>query len=194
MKKLPLFFIICFSITAFGQKIKLVEGDLAPLKGQPSVSLEMTYNGTRVGKFDKEADYIAQKVSDYNAKEPGKGDAWAKSWQDDKVSRYKPRFTEMFTERAFPIKDGSTYTVIFNTTFIEPGFNVGVMRRNALINGEALIVETSNKSKIIAKITVEKAPGRTFGGYDYDTGVRIQESYAMAGRELGDFIKSKLKK
>jgi hypothetical protein len=193
MKKLLPLFILCFSITAFGQKIKLVEGDLSPLKGQTSVGLEMTYNGTRVGKFEKEADYIAQKKSDYNEKEPGKGDNWAKSWEDDKMSRYKPRFTEMFTERAFPIKDDSKYTVIFNTTFIEPGFNVGVMRRNAMINGEALIVETNNKSHVIAKITVEKAPGRTFGGYDYDTGLRIQESYAMAGRELGKFIKSKIK-
>jgi len=193
MKKLLLFFILCISITAFGQKIKLVEGDLSPLKGQTSVGLDMTYNGTRVGKFEKEADYIAQKKSDYNEKEPGKGDNWAKSWEDDKMSRYKPRFTEMFTERAFPIKDDSKYTVIFNTTFIEPGFNVGVMRRNAMINGEALIVETNNKSHVIAKITLEKAPGRTFGGYDYDTGLRIQESYAMAGRELGKFIKSKIK-
>jgi len=193
MKKLLPLFILCFSITAFGQKIKLVEGDLSPLKGQTSVGLEMTYNGTRVGKFEKEADYIAQKKSDYNEKEPGKGDNWAKSWEDDKMSRYKPRFTEMFTERAFPIKDDSKYTVIFNTTFIEPGFNVGVMRRNAMINGEALIVETANKSHVIAKITLEKAPGRTFGGYDYDTGLRIQESYAMAGRELGKFIKSKIK-
>ncbi len=193
MKKLLPLFILCFSITAFGQKIKLVDGDLSPLKGQTSVGLEMTYNGTRVGKFEKEADYIAQKKSDYNEKEPGKGDNWAKSWEDDKTSRYKPRFTEMFTERAFPIKDDSKYTVIFNTTFIEPGFNVGVMRRNAMINGEALIVETANKSHVIAKITLEKAPGRTFGGYDYDTGLRIQESYAMAGRELGKFIKSKIK-
>ena len=193
MKHLTIIALLCFSLSGFAQKIKLVEGDLAPLKGQTSVGLELTYKNTRVGKFDKEADYIAQKTSDYNAKEPGKGDTWAKAWEDDKTSRYKQRFTEMFAERAFPIKDGSTYTVIFNTTFIEPGFNVGVMRRNALINGEALIVETANKNKVIAKITVEKAPGRTFGGYDFDTGLRIQEAYAMAGRELGDFIKSKTK-
>lgn len=60
------------------------------------------------------------------------------------------------------------YTLIFKTDFTEPGFNVGVMRKNAVISGEAWIVETANKDHIIAKISVDKALGRTFGGYDFD--------------------------
>ena len=56
-------------------------------------------------------------------------------------------------------------------------------------DGEAWIVETADKSKVIAKISIQKAPGRTFGGYDFDTGERIAESYADAGKALGKFIR-----
>lgn len=186
--------LLSLSLSGFAQKIDLVEGDLTSLKGQTSFSLEFTYVNTGVGKFDKEADYVKQKQDELNKKTPGKGDTWAKEWEDDKEGRYKSQFKELFESKCVPIKTGSQYTIIFNTSFIEPGFKVtGMIKKNALINGEAMIVETNNKSKVIAKITVEKAPGRTFGLSDYDTGVRIQESYAIAGRELGEFIKKKIK-
>ncbi len=84
------------------------------------------------------------------------------------------------------------YTLIFKTTFTEPGFNIGFMKKNALIDAEVWIVETANKYHVIAKITVIKAPGRTFWGSDYDTGVRIEEAYAAAGKAVGKFLKDKL--
>jgi hypothetical protein len=40
---------------------------------------------------------------------------------------------------------------------------------------------------------VQNCPGRTFGGNDYDTGTRIQESYAVAGKGLGKFIDKEVK-
>jgi hypothetical protein len=69
---------------------------------------------------------------------------------------------------------------------------VYVTRKNATINAEAWIVETASQ-KVIAKISVEKVPGRTFGGNDYDTGIRITECYADAGKHLGKFIKKNSK-
>ena len=145
MKKLMILTLLSISLSGFAQKIKLIEGDLKPLKGQTSIDIELTYDNLRVGKFEKEKDYIEQKKADYNTKEAGKGDKWAAAWEDDKVARYKPRFTEMFTESMKMTKKAeSTYTIIFNTTFIEPGFNVGVMRKNAYINGDAIIVEINS--------------------------------------------------
>ena len=65
---------------------------------------------------------------------------------------------------------------------------MGVWRKNAELNGEVWIVETANKSNVIAKISVDKALGRTFGGYDFDTGGRIMEAYADAGKALGKYL------
>jgi hypothetical protein len=97
-----------------------------------------------------------------------------------------------FVKRGVNCKVGqdleATYTVIFKTTFIEPGFNVGVARKNASINAEAIFVESANPENVLAKVSIENSPGRDAMGYDFDTGYRIQEAYAKAGKELVYFI------
>jgi hypothetical protein len=184
--------VLSSSIAADAQKVKLQEGDLSVLKEQTEINTEFVYDHVKVGEFDNEDDYIKKKTDEYNKKEGGKGDTWATAWKADRESRFEPRFEELFTESS-GIKGGSfpqaKYTLIFKTTFIEPGFNVGVARKNAYINGEVWIVETADKSKVIAKVSVDKAPGRMAFGMDFDTGSRIAESYAVAGRGFGRFLK-----
>lgn len=183
------------SVSASAQKIKLLEGDLAPLAGETSIAVKFTYDNMSVGKFDKESDYIAKKTDDYNKKEPGRGDSWAKNWVGDRERDYEPKFVDLFEKEtgwSVSRKKPAKYTLIFKTLFTEPGYNVYVTRKNASINAEAWIVESATE-KVIAKISVEKVPGRTFGGNDYDTGIRIAECYADAGKHLGKFIKKKSK-
>lgn len=187
-------FLGLISASAIAQKIKLIEGDLSPLKGETSVITEFTYDNMSVGKYDKEADYVAKKTEEYNKKEAGRGDSWAKSWVNDRTASFEPKFNQLF-EKASEMAvtknaKSAKYTIIFKTNSTEPGYNVGIMRGNAYINAEAWIVETAGK-KVIAKISVLKVPGRTFGGYDFDTGGRIAECYADAGKSLGKFIKKK---
>lgn len=180
------------SLPLSAQKLKLTEGKLDVLKGQTEINTEFTYDNIKVGKYDKEEDYIKDKTADYNKKEAGRGDSWAKAWKDDREARYEPKFMELFSDKgdikAVHKKDAK-YTLVFKTSFIEPGFNVGVWRKNASMNGEVWIVETANPSKAVAKISVDKAQGRVFGGFDFDTGVRIAEAYADAGKALAKFIK-----
>lgn len=183
------------SITANAQRIKLLEGDLSVLKGQTEINTQFTWDNIKVGDFNKEADYVAKKTEDYNKKEPGRGDSWAKSWESDKLQRFAPKFNQLFSDNS-DMKAGeypaAKYTLIFKTSFLEPGYNVGVWRKNASMDGEAWIVETANKDKVVAKLSVEKAQGRIFGGFDFDTGVRIAEAYADAAKALAKFIDKKI--
>jgi hypothetical protein len=175
--------------SAIGQKVKLIEGDLSAVKNEKSINTEFTYDKMKVGKFDDEAEYVSKKKEEYNKKEAGRGDTWATRWVDDREERFEPQFNELFEKTAMmTITPKSKYTLIYKTTFTEPGFNIGVMRKNATIDGEAWIVETADRNKVIAKISVAKAPGRIFGGFDFDTGERIQEAYAMAGRAVAKMI------
>jgi len=198
--------LIGLSTMTSAQKIKLVSGSLDFMKEITELKLEFDYSDMSVGKFKEEADYIEKKKKEYNEKEPGRGEIWEKAWVDDRENRFEPRFAEEmneeFKKRKQDVKAGrnieAKYTLIFKTTFTEPGFNVGVMRRDAFINGEAVFVESANPENVIATITIDKAPGR-FGNawtgyYDYDTGVRIQEAYAMAGQEMTYYIWKKFMK
>jgi hypothetical protein len=195
MKNILLLLFAWVSFTANAQKIKLIEGDLSPLKGQTEIKMEFTYDNMAVGKFKNEADYIASKKKDLNEKEAGRGDSWEKNWKDDRKDRFEPQFRELFAKHSelSTVGENSKYTLIFKTTRTEPGFNIEVMRRPAFIDGEAWVVETANPSKVISKISVIKAPGRDVFGFDYETGARLMEAYAKAGKELGGFVRSKIK-
>ena len=183
-----------FSVTADAQKIELMKGDFSALEGQTEINTTFEYEDIKVGKFDHEEDYINKKKAEYNKKEAGKGDTWEKAWKADRAERFEPSFNKLFTESG-NIKAGdfpdAKYTLVFKTIFVEPGYNIAIARKNASVDGEAWIVETATK-KMVAKLSVEDCPGRTFGGFDFDTGLRLQESYAVAGKGLGKFFKKKL--
>ncbi len=179
-----------FATNATAQRFKTIEGDMAVLKAETTISIEFTYDNMSVGKFDKEADYIEKKKDEYNAKEAGRGDKWEKSWVADRKMVFEPKFIDLFEKFTnMAVKPGAKYTMIFHTTTTEPGYNIYLVRKNAEIDAEVTIVETANRSKVIAVIDVKNAPGRTFSGNDYATGDRIAECYAVAGKKLGKFIK-----
>ena len=90
----------------------------------------------------------------------------------------------------FDQNNKANYTMIVETTFTEPGFNVGVMSKVASINLKITFVDKSGKE--MAKMTIDKVPGRDAMGFDYDTGVRIEEAYAKAGKSVGKFIDKKI--
>lgn len=198
MKKLM---ISCFSVmflsgAAYAQKVRLMDGSVDALKGVKKINIQFDYSHMGVGKFETEEGYIAKKREDYEGKEPGRGEAWEKTWKADRKNRFEPQFKDLFakysniTPGEYP---NEKYTLIFKTTFTEPGYNVYVSRKNAEIDGEAWIVETANPNNVIAKIAVHNCPGRTSMGNDYETGNRIEESYAVAGKGLGKFLSKELR-
>jgi hypothetical protein len=218
MKPLQLFalsaFVLLMSAKANAQKVKLEEGDLSPLKSEKTMAFAFNYDSMMMGSVHShsgpphppgpphpghsheqqtEAEYVAKHTEEYNKKTPGKGDEWAKAWKDDRETLYEPGFTKEFEKYGGLQPDPkSKYTLIFKTTNTEPGFNVGFMRHNAEISGVAWIVETANKTHVIAKISVANAPGGSFFENDYATDERISTAYSEAGRGLGYFIKGKL--
>lgn len=182
-------------IFAQAQRIKKLEGDASVLKDEKKVNIVFTYENMRVGKFDKEADYIASKKAEYNKKEEGRGEKWEDSWIGDRKGRYEPNFVDLFMKYTpFAVGDyaDAKYTITINTTRTEPGFNIYITRKNAEVDLDITITETATK-KVVAEYTVKNSPGRTFGGYDYDTGVRIEEAYAAAGKHFGKELKGDLK-
>ena len=182
--------ILFLGLQANAQKVKNTSGNADILKSETNINIEFNYDNISVGKYKSEQEYITAKTEEYNKKEPGKGDTWAVSWKNDKQSRFEPKFIELFKiNSGMSVMTEAKYTLIFKTLSMEPGFNVGVMRKNAEIDGEVWIVETANKSNKLATFTISNVPGGTAFGYDFDTGLRISEAYANAGKKLAKYLK-----
>lgn len=191
--------IFLFSGFSYSQKIKQ-KGDLSALKNAKKIELVFTYDNMRVGKYEDESVYVEERVQKRNEKEPGSGDKWRDAWFNDREERFEPQFHELFNNyieksgiKASEEYSDATVKAIIHTTFTEPGFNVGVVRKSASIDAEIIFIDKKT-GKEIGRLIITKVPGRDAFGYDFDTGLRIQEAYAMLGKSSGKYIYKKVLK
>ena len=185
------FFCTMFAANAMNTK---TEGDLKCLKGQEFVNVQFTYHHMTVGKMTEQA-YVDKKVSEYNQKEAGKGDNWFTMWEGDKNSVYPASFCDLMDKhsKVKTSKNEQAYTVEVNTDFFEPGFNIGIAKQNAFISVTIKIYANANPEKVLATVTITKAPGRTVGGNDYQVSDRVSEAYAKAGKEFAKILTKAVK-
>lgn len=195
--------LLVFSFTAaVAQKVVPVSGDVKVLKGQTKLKVEYDFSKFMVGKFSDEQAYLADKKGEITKKDgAAKAEEWEKGWKGARETRYQPKFQELFNDQAkdlpmaiSPDFTDAKYTLILKTTFIEPGYNVGVMKKPSYINVEYIFVETANPSNVVAKFSSSNIPGSQAMGYDFDAGSRIAESYAKAGKMIGGYLKKNLSK
>lgn len=197
MKKLLVTVALSFiAIGAFSQKIKVTSGSVDFLKGEKTIMAKFTYDDMTVGKMSEKS-YVEDKVAKLNKKEAGKGDEWSKNWVEDRKSRFEPKFSQLFNEKMIDgngplIREEGSYTILVNTYFSEPGYNIGVSRKNASVSLTCTFINNETNEEL-ATISVVDASANDFWGTDFDTGYRLQESYAKAGRELAVFLLKKMK-
>lgn len=189
---------IVVSITGlFAQKVKTIDGTPEVIKGDKNINIIFTYDNLKVGKME-EAAYIEREVNERDEKEAGKGEIWAGKWQKDKEDRYPELFiklfnrygSDLFGSNVVPDATDAKYTMKVNISWIEPGFNVGVMRKPAGVSMEIYIYETANPTEILHKLTIINSPG-TSTGNDYDAGERIKEAFAKAAKQYAKYIYKK---
>lgn len=181
--------VLFFSFTGYSQTVDINKGDLSILKGETTINVEFTFEKMSVGDFSKEADFIKKKTEEYNTKEAGTGDTWAKKWEEDKAGKFGPKFILGFTNLSkMTVSKDAKYTLIFNTKALEPGYSVGVSKRNAGIDGTVTIVETAKKDKKLIVLSVERPGENMFRGAAFDAGSRIADAFYLSGQKVGKFI------
>ena len=174
---------------AKAQQVDLAKGDLSILKGETTINIEFTYEKLTVGDDGKEEAYIKRKTQEMNEKEKGSGDIWARKWQEDKKNMYEPKFILGFTNLSkMTVSKDARYTLIFNTKAIEPGYQVGISKRNAGIDGSVTIVETVNPTKKLIVLNVERPGENKWRGAAFDAASRIADAYYLSGQKIGKFI------
>jgi len=137
--------LLFFSINAHAQEVFLTRGDLSILKGETTINIELTYDKMLVGGFGKEAAYIKKRTTELNTKDPGTGDSWAIKWELYKKTLFVEKFVLGFTkENKMTVNKDAKYTLIFDTKALEPGYQIGIDKQNAGVDGNVTIVETAN--------------------------------------------------
>ena len=193
--------IVAMAFGANAQKMKLQSGSFKALSGQTEINIVYNYEDMEVGtgkRAMKETEYVAKKVAEFNEKEKGRGERWEKSWVADRESRFQGKFEALFNKNSkkagmsvTPGADGAKYTLHVHTTMTEPGFSVPmVMTVPSSVNLKISLTETGS-DKVLGEMTLLGSPGNAFSGAAWDTGNRIQESYAKAGKSFAKWLPKK---
>lgn len=186
--------LLVMSFSSYAQEVDITKGDLSSLKGETTINIELTYEKMGVGDFNKEADYIKKRIEELNSKEPGSGDKWAIEWEEQKKNYFGDKFILGFTKQnKMTYSKDAKYTLIFNTKALEPGYQVGVSKRNAGVDGNVTLVETAKRDKKMAVLYVERAPETKWRGAAFDAKSRIGDAYFMNGQKVGKFIEKNIK-
>ncbi len=186
---------------------KLESGELGVLKGQTSINVIFSYENLMVGAQTEDA-YIQFKTKEQNTLKPGSGADWSVKWKEDKTKRYEPEFMKAFNLAikkmgivATSIEGDNTtkYTLVVKVIKIEPGLYTGVsvgggnVGQDTYVDINVSLVETANPSIGIALISLKQIVGTSVAFSNYDTGLRITNSFSNAGKELAKLILKKCK-
>jgi len=188
-----MFILLLFCGIAMAQKKKVTSGDFKNLKGISEYNLVFDYTNLKVDKFETEEEFLADKMK--KREEKGTDEDFKKSWFSDREERYEPKFIESFNKRfegevkADKKLTSAKYTATVKTTWIYPGYNVGVMRQPSKLNATITVTENGNPGNVVISVDYEKVLGNGAAGFDYNSGYRISEAYAKLAKEFAAEIK-----
>ena len=193
MKKVILLIVVSFFAisTVSAQKIKVESGDLKFLKDVADLSIVFEYpEDMKFGKTTLK-EYVDEKVAAKEKKEEGSGEEWKEKFFADR-ERYNEKFIygmEKYAGDLYVAEDDPDfeYTMIVKTTFIEPGFNIGIRSKNSAIDLDITFVKTNAPDEVIAKVKLSKAPGAAHP----DAGERLADAYFTAAQTFGKLLKKK---
>ncbi|WP_417290734.1 hypothetical protein [Corallibacter sp.] len=199
MKNILFVAVLFVSTTIMAQKAKVTKGDWSALKGISVYNLEFDYSNLEIPKYDSEEEFLKDKMAKREEKEVGGGEKFKNSWFGDREDRYEPKFIESFNKRwknnevSVGKNMGAEYTLKIHTTFLYPGYNVGVMRQNAKLEATISLVKSDNPDTVLFSVNYTKVEGYGAMGSDYNSGYRISEAYAKLGKEFAANIRKKAK-
>jgi len=192
MKKISIIAVTLISLFIFaacGSMVAYKKGDNTKgyLQGVKTINVKFDYSKTAVGKFSTQEEYIAKKEAD------GKADFRAK-WESNKTKVFIPKFELLINQYTkdkaiqvgSKIEDADLNMVIY-VTHMEPGWNIGISRRDAMINLEIEIFKKGETEPVVV-YGMNNVPGYGAAGFDFDAGYRLGQCFAKAGKELGAFF------
>lgn len=191
-KQLFLFLFIFTSFSVFGQRFKILSGDLKNLKDITEYNCTFDYKDMEVNGFESEEAFLKDKIEkrknyDDGKDLKGKAAAFEKDWFEDRKNKYEPGFIAYFNEQLEDknIKAGTNpeakYTLNVKTTWIYPGYEVANVEP-AKISATITIYETANPSNVLLVIAFDKSIGVV---KDYRVqGDRIKGAYEKLAKNL----------
>jgi hypothetical protein len=163
-----------------------VFGDLSPLENQKTFHVVVMPHIEKMGVAElPDSVYIATRVSEWNAEEPGNGDRWLSTWNDARVN-FKPMFIAGMNESLMksgvdigPDDSWAEYTLTVITRHLMEWWT------DVYVILDVRVTKTSEPENEIALIRCPVNYGARGGDY---TESKYEQAYYTAGFLLGKYL------
>lgn len=186
MKKIVLLIALAVSSLAIAQKP--TKGSFANLKGVTEFNLVFDYENLKVDKFKTEEEFLKDKMD--KRQEKGTSEDFKASWFADREAKYEPEFIECFNKssrkKGVSVQknlSSAKYTMLVKTTWIYPGYNVGVMDKPAKLKVIITVFPTGEPNNILVSVPYEKVQSVDVMGMEYNSGSRIASAYCALAKQ-----------
>lgn len=190
--------LLTFALVTQAQDPKIISGKPESLKAIKTWNVEFVFRNPDIHKEGKEDAFVAKKTKEFNEKEKGKGDRWAKNWEENKQELYKPKFELLMNKylKESGVKvgaeaEGAKHTIIVETTWMYLGYNVGVSSQPSKITSTISFVSDADKTKPLFQVQMIESPGNVVTSNPYSEFDRLIESYAKCGKDLAGYLSKK---
>ena len=195
MKKNILFLtIILFTVTVNSQKLKIIKGGTETLKGVTEYNVVFDYSNITIAQYDSEEEFLKDKMKIREDNEQGAGAKFKKQWFSSRDSLYEPKFIKYFNDfftskiKIKVLNEGNAkYTMLINTVFIYPGYNVGVWGEESKLKATITVYETESPDNIVFTTREVYVKGKA----TYNSKNRIANSYIFLARRIAAYLRRK---
>jgi hypothetical protein len=187
MPKIIVFFLLCSSVS-IAQRFEVLSGSLSSLKGIDAYNITFDYSGQQIYGFESEEAFLQDKMAK-REKTQGKAEKFRDDWFSARDEKYAPRFIAYFNEHFSKgeIRAAQNaqlrFTMHIQTTWLYPGYGIGVGGEPAKITAVITIYETANPANILFSIKFDKAIGHQDRGF-MDPGDRISGAYEKLAKNM----------
>ncbi len=187
-------FVLLFCVTTvWSQRFDVLSGKIEALKDISDYNVTFTYDGMEIHGYASEEDFLKEK-REKREKNPQKAEAFVENWYAYRKTKYEPAFIAYFNGR-FPkseVKMGENpqakYTLNVKTTWLYPGYGIGVGGEEAKISAILTVFETANPSNVLVAIEFDKSIGLDSKNYN-DLSDRISGAYEKLAKNFAMQVK-----
>lgn len=155
-------FLLLFFINATAQRFDILSGDFKALGDIAEYNVIFDYEGMAIHGYESQEAFLKDKTEKRSAE---KAEKFANAWFADRSEKYEPRFIAYFNSRFEDgrVKTGkdpqAQYTMLVRTTWLYPGYGIGMGGEPAKISAIVTVFETANPSNVKLSVAFDKSIG-----------------------------------
>jgi hypothetical protein len=200
MKTKPFFFLLIVgslfcSWHASSQPDPDITGKFSAIKEAGQINLVFQYDQMQVGSVGKEETYINKRMSEYEAKNPGKGDDWLVEWKEIKrnaeevfAKALNKKLSKKYGTMVGQDYPDAEYTFVVNFITLEIGWSGGFVSGSGMAFFYFKLCKTADLDNAIGKMV-------TYGMADMESvKMRMAGIYQNAANRITKILEKNVQK